>query len=74
MKLVALRRQDFDDIVALAEELGMVEAPAEDFARLLRDVYAGEGVLEQILGVDPADEEVASISTWVADVLRKQPR
>lgn len=68
MKLVALRQQDAADIAALAEVLGMSAAPAERFADLLHAVYAGEGVLGQLLGVPDhrVDDEVSAIAQRVA--------
>lgn len=62
MKLVAMRRQDLRDIVALAREIGMVEAGAEDYADLLERVYGDEYALQQVLGVpleQVRDEAVA---------------
>ena len=67
MKLVALRRQDEPDILALATDLGMTRATAEDFADLLTEVYVGEGVLEQALGVTDARTEALEIGAWVVD-------
>lgn len=51
MKLVAMRRQDLRDIVALTSEIGMLEARAEDYADLLERVYGDEDALQQVLGV-----------------------
>jgi hypothetical protein len=62
MKLVAMRRQDMPDIVALASRIGMLDARAEDYADLLMQVYADEDALQQVLGVSHAqvrDEAVA---------------
>ena len=57
MKLVALRRRDRPDIRLLIEQLGMAEAPPEDYAELLARVYAGEGRLAMALKVPDDDEE-----------------
>ncbi len=65
MKLVALRRQDEPDIVALAADLGMTDASAEDFADLLAEAYVGEGVLEQALGDTDTRTEALKIGEWV---------
>lgn len=56
MKLVAFRRQDFDDIVYLAAVLGLTAASAKVFADLLDRVY-GEA-LRTVLG--PGDQEALS--------------
>lgn len=72
MKLVALRRQDQLDIIALATDLGMSQATAQDFADLLAEVYVGEGVLEQALGATDARTEALEIGAWV--VARLQNR
>jgi hypothetical protein len=68
MKMVALRQQDAVDVAALAGHLGLVGAPASRFAELLRSVYAGEGVLQQVLGVpdDQVDQEIHAITRRVA--------
>lgn len=68
MKMVALRQQDAPDIAALTGHLGLVGAPAARFAELLRTVYAGAGVLQQVLGVpdEQVDDEVESIARRVA--------
>ena len=55
-------------VAALAGHLGLVGAPASRFAELLRSVYAGEGVLQQVLGVpdDQVDQEIHAITRRVA--------
>lgn len=67
MKMVALRQQDAPDIAALAAHLGLDRA--EQFVAVLRSVYAGEGVLQQILGVPDGqvDSEIDAIARRVAD-------
>lgn len=55
MKLVAMRPQDAPDIVALAHQLGLGTDPST-YADLLEQVYSGEGLLQQVLGV--ADDAV----------------
>lgn len=66
MKMVALRQQDAPDIAALAHHLDLRRA--EEFAAVLRGVYAGEGVLPQVLGVPDTqvDDEVEAIASRVA--------
>lgn len=73
MKMVALRQQDAVDIAALATALGLDRAA--QFAGLLRSVYAGEGVLQQVLGVPDGqvDDEVDAIARRVAAFIAHQP-
>lgn len=73
MKLVALRRQDVPDIVALVGALSMGAADPADFADLLAEVYTGEGRLAQVLGVpdEEARTEALSISRWLVVRLRE---
>lgn len=68
MKMVALRQQDAPDIAALVDHLGLAGAPASQLAELLRSVYAGEGVLQQVLGVpdNQVEPEVEAIARRVA--------
>lgn len=70
MKLVALRRRDEPDIIALATDLGLTRATAPDFAYLLAEVYVGEGALEQALGVTDARTEALEIGAWVVTRLQ----
>lgn len=72
MKMVALRQQDAPDIAALAGHLGLTDA--SEFVEVLRSVYAGEGVLQQILGVpdDQVDNEVAAIARRAAAFIATQ--
>ena len=71
MKMVALRQQDAPDIAALAARLGLDRF--EQFAAVLRSVYAGEGVLQQILGVPDGqlDSEVDAIARRVSDYIAR---
>jgi hypothetical protein len=73
MKLVALRRQDVPDILALVETLAMNDSDPAGFADLLAEVYTGEGQLAQVLGVsdDEARTEALSIGRWLALRLRE---
>lgn len=73
MKLVALRRQDVPDILALVGALAMGAADPADFADLLAEVYAGEGRLAQVLGVpdDEARTEALSIGRWLVARLKE---
>lgn len=71
MKMVAFRTRDVDDMVALARLLDMAQASAEDFARLLADVYDGEDQLQQMLAVpyDDVEEEALRRGEAVVRVL-----
>ncbi len=66
MKMVSLRQQDAPDIAALAAHLGLRRA--EEFSAVLRSVYAGEGVLQQVLGVpeEQVDDEIRATANRVA--------
>ena len=59
MKLIASRAKDRDDILALIARCGMSEASPADFSQLLRDVYAGEGRLEEVLRVPTQEPHAA---------------
>ncbi|MXG92077.1 DUF6036 family nucleotidyltransferase [Nocardioides flavescens] len=68
MKLVASRRKHRSDIRLLIQRCGLVDATAEEFAGLLERVYAGEGLLAQMLGVgddlDAVRTEALAIGAW----------
>lgn len=49
MKLIAARPQDAPDIIALSRVLGLGEG-AQEYADLLKRVYAGEDALESVMG------------------------
>jgi hypothetical protein len=58
MKLIALRRKDRPDIRLLIQHCGMVDATANDYADLLEQIYAGEGLLAQMFGIADDPEKV----------------
>ena len=69
MKLIATRRKDRPDIRLLISEVGMEDAPPEEYADLLARVYDGEGLLSTMLGIredDPAATrtEAMRIGEW----------
>ena len=69
MKLIATRRKDRPDIRLLIREVGMEDAPPEEYADLLARVYDGEGLLPTMLGIkgdDPAATrtEAIRIGEW----------
>jgi hypothetical protein len=57
-KLVAQRRKDAGDIIALAQRLGMGNASAADLQQVISRHYTDEGSLEFILGSPDIDREV----------------
>jgi len=59
MKLIATRRKDRPDIRLLIREVGMEDAPPEEYADLLARVYDGEGLLPTMLGIK-GDDPVAT--------------
>jgi len=69
MKLIAQRRKDRPDIRILVEHCGMVDTSAEEWADFLEEIYSGEDLLAQMLGVgsEPADvrREALAIGEWV---------
>lgn len=75
MKLVALRQRDVPDVVALVEQLGLREEPADRFTDLLLDVYHAVETLAMALGVpdDKVVEETRSIGRWVVAESGRRP-
>lgn len=51
MKMAAMRERDYPDIAELARSLGLANADAATFERLLRDAYGDDDILEMALGV-----------------------
>ncbi len=70
MKVVAQRRRDTVDLIALAARLELVHPSAEDLARIVRDVYTDAGQLEMIAG--PDENELVRLCERVASMLRKR--
>lgn len=68
MKMIAHRARDLEDIRQLADILGLRGAEPERFEEILRSAYAGEGQLQQMLGVPDADvdEEIRLLAQSVA--------
>lgn len=61
MKMAAMRERDYPDIAELARSLGLANADAATFERLLRDAYVDDDILEMALGVrrdEDLNEEV----------------
>lgn len=67
MKLVAARRKDRPDIRLLIQRCGMVDASAEEFADLLEQVYAGEGLLAQMLAISGDEESVRKEAVLIGE-------
>jgi hypothetical protein len=57
-KLVAQRRKDASDIVALAKRLHMENASASELEQVVHRYYTDEGSLEFILGGNDVDREI----------------
>jgi hypothetical protein len=57
-KLIAQRRKDAPDIIALSGRLKMDNASAEDLEQLIRRNYTDEDSLELILGSRDLDREI----------------
>lgn len=51
MKMIAMRERDYPDIAALAQSLGIADADAATFERLLRYAYREGDILEMALGI-----------------------
>ena len=71
MKLVAARRKDRPDIRLLIQRCGMVEATAEGYADLLERIYAGEGLLAQMLAISGDEEAVRREAVLIGEWARE---
>ena len=69
-KLVAQRAKDAEDVVVLAERLGMRQAGAEDLEEHMRRYYTDSTALELILDGDDVDQEVGFLAEDAAALLR----
>lgn len=69
MKMLALRSQDADDIIALSDVLGLRGEPASCFVGLLRRVYPDASNLGLLLGV--GDDDLESELTALADLIAR---
>lgn len=71
-KLVAQRRKDAGDIVALARRLGMENASADELGRLIYRYYTDEDSLEFILDGEDVDREIQLLSVRAERLLASQ--
>ncbi len=70
-KLVAQRRKDADDVVALARRLGMQRAGAEELEAHIRRYYTERDALRFIVGGDDVDTEVHYLAEEAARLLAR---
>lgn len=71
MKLVAARRKDRPDIRLLIQRCGMADAAAEEYADLLERIYAGEGLLAQMLTISGGEEAVRREAVLIGEWARE---
>ncbi|MEV6413022.1 hypothetical protein [Kribbella sp. NPDC051718] len=71
-KLVAQRRKDAADIVALAKRLAMEHASADDLERLIHRYYTDEDSLEFILDGNDVGRETRLLAVRAARLLAGQ--
>src|SRR4051794_17974486 len=70
-KLVAQRGKDADDVVALAQRLGMLEATASELEAHIRRYYTDRAALEFIVDGSDVDLEVRCLAEDAARLLRR---
>ena len=71
-KLVAQRAKDAEDVVALAERLGMRQAGADDLEEHVRRYYTDRVALELILDGDDVDQELGFLADDAAALLGRR--
>lgn len=70
-KLVAQRARDADDVVALAQRLGLASATPQQLAAHIRTYYTDEAMLELIIGGNDLDGEISLLAQDAARLLRR---
>ncbi len=70
MKMVAMRERDYPDIAELARVLGLVDADAATFERLLRNAYGDDETLEMALGIRRDEDLNGEVRHRGRDTLR----
>lgn len=70
-KLVAQRTKDADDVVALAERLGMQRAEADELEAHIRRYYTDRAALEFIVDGNDVDRELRFLAEDAAGLLRR---
>ncbi|MGI8992974.1 MAG: hypothetical protein ACR2FP_01615 [Nocardioidaceae bacterium] len=71
-KLIAQRAKDADDVVALAERLGMGDATADELEAHMRRYYTDRANLEFILDGDDVDVEFRYLAQDAAGLLSRR--
>lgn len=71
-KLVAQRAKDADDVVALAERLGMQGADADQLEAHIRRYYTDPAALEVIVDGNDVDREVRFLAEDAAGLLKRR--
>ncbi|MGL4745410.1 MAG: hypothetical protein ACRCXL_13625 [Dermatophilaceae bacterium] len=70
-KLVAQRAKDAEDVLALAERVGMVAASPEQLEAHIRRYYTDAGGLELILDGDDVDREIGHLAQDASRMLNR---
>lgn len=71
-KLIAQRAKDADDVVALAERLGMQSASADELEAHIRRYYTDKAALEFIVDGDDVDRELRFLAEDAAGLLKRR--
>ena len=71
-KLIAQRAKDADDVVALAERLGMLTATADELEAHVRRYYTDRAALEFIVDGDDVDRELRFLAEDAAALLKRR--
>ncbi len=71
-KLIAQRAKDADDVVALAERLGMTAASADELEAHMRRYYTDRAALEFIVDGDDVDRELRFLAEDAAGLLKRR--
>ena len=69
-KLIAQRAKDADDVVALAQRLGMQDATAAELEGHIRRYYTDPAALEFVLDGDDVEGELRPLGEDAANLLR----
>lgn len=70
MKMAAMRERDYPDIAELARSLGLAEADATTFEKLMRNAYVDDAILETALGVRRDEDLNAEVRRLARDTIR----
>lgn len=71
-KLIAQRAKDADDVVALAQRLGMADASAEDLEAHVRRYYTDLAAVEFIVDGKDVDQELGLLAEDAARLLKRR--